>query len=316
MVKPTTALHPRPSDTGVEMPTIGLGWLRGTVRGHHEPVMTLLSGFFGPVSNRPGGIPWYRSSAQLLDGRVTVGWDGLGGAAGTVMLDVRQQALDHLGWESSLMLAAALDLLGFKPSRIDVWMDDHARLADPADVRAALVRGDVVTHAQGHEWQENSRGGATAYIGSRSSERYLRVYRTAPVHGYEATRWELESKGDAAGDALRLLLAGQTTGDQPMHAVAGLIIAFVDFRARAGSEHGARAPRLVWWAALVGTLAGIRGEVAKRVDDFGRRVGWLMRQVAPTLAAVWARPEYGNGWLNGLLDDGLGRAGGYAWARS
>ena len=134
---------PPVSETGVEMPTVGLGWLKGTIRGSHEEALRVLESFFGPVAHRPTGTRWYRSSATLLNTRVMVAWDGVGSAAGTVMVDVPQSALDHLGWHHGLMLASALDTAGFRPSRMDVFVDDRQRLADPSDVYAAMTAGEA-----------------------------------------------------------------------------------------------------------------------------------------------------------------------------
>jgi DNA relaxase NicK len=303
---------PPVSDTGVEMPNVGLGWLRGTVRVDPQVVMDALRPFFGQSITRPFGVRWYASAATLLDRRVTIAWDGYGGASGTTLVDVTQTALDHLGWEMSLDLAATLQDLGLKPSRIDIYFDDRRALADPLDVHAALEAGQVVTHAQGYELRTNSAGGATAYIGARTSERYLRTYRTGPTHGYEGSRWEMETKGLAAAD----VLAALTTADDPASALVVQIVSFVDFRDRAGVQHGDRAPRLAWWAALVGSLARVRGTVCQRIDTLARRALWVRSQVAPSLAVLAAAPGYGQVWLTEMLHDGRRRSGGTAWLAS
>lgn len=304
---------PPESETGVEMTgDVGIGWARGSIRGlEPDVVIGALAPFLGSSTPRGGGTRWYQASATLDDRRAMVAWDGQGSAAGTVLVDVTQQAFDGLGFERGLALLRTLHGLGWRPSRLDVWADDREGLADPSDVLAALEAGQVVTHAQGHEWRSNSQGGATAYVGSRSSERFLRVYRTGPVHGYAGTRWELELKGEAARGALGLLLGDRDAATTAVQ----LVIAFVDFRDRVGLGHGERAARLPWWAALVGSLERVRGVAAHRVDGLARRVTWLARQVAPTLAAIWAEPAYGSAWLNGLLADGLDRLGGRpGWA--
>ena len=312
---------PPVSETGVEMTgRVGVGWLRGTIRGvEPEDVTRTLAPWLGPSFPRGGGTRWYRSSAVLDDRRAMVAWDGQGNAAGTVLVELTQQAFDRLGWDRSRAVVDALRALGLRPSRLDLWADDREGLADPQDVLAALEAGQTVTHAQGHEWRSNSAGGATAYVGSRESERFLRVYRTLPVHGYVGTRWELESKGDAARDAMaRLLRDPSAPGATAALVVPELIVAFVDFRDRAGIAHGDRAPRLAWWARLVGSMARVRGAAAVRIDGAAKRAAWVVRQVGPTLAALWASPRYGNGWLNEVLSEGLGRLGGGepAWART
>jgi DNA relaxase NicK len=311
----TPTAPPPSSETGVEMPTVGVGWLRGTLRADPETVFDALAPFFGRPTVRPGGTRWYAASASLIDRRVQVAWDGYGSAAGTTMVDVTQTALDHLGWQRSLDLAASLRELGFRPSRVDVYMDDRARLADPLDVHAALEAGQAVTHAQGYQLTTNSYGGATTYLGRRTSERFLRVYRKGHETADQAdprNRWELETKGLAAADVLLAL----TTTDQPAAAVVAAIVGFVDFRDRAGVQHGDRAPRLDWWTALVGTLARVKGAARQRIDTLARRALWVRTQVAPSLAVLVAAVGYGDVWLAELLHDGRRRAERFQWASS
>lgn len=295
------------------MTAVGLGWLRGTIRTGTDEALAILAPFFGPSSPRSGGTRWYGSSATLADRRVLVAWDGIAQAAGTVMIDVTQTALDGLGWAGALDLAAALTGVGFRASRVDVFVDDRARRASARVTRAAIAEGHYVSHAQPGGYHEDDRtGAATAYLGARESERMLRVYDKDPNGEDPRTRFELELKGDAARDALARLV----NQPDPDRTATGLLLGFVDFRERAEGERGDRAPRLAWWAALVLDVEKVRGVAAVVVDSLARRAGWVRRQVAPTLAALWARPEYGNRWLNEVLGDGLDRAGGMAWASS
>jgi DNA relaxase NicK len=299
------------------MTTVGLGWLRGTFRIDHDGVHDLLRPFFGDPSERSGGTRFYNRSSSMADGRVTVAWEGVGNAGGTVMVEITQTALDVLGWDRGLALLAAVEAAGFHASRLDLFVDDRQRHADARAIRAAILDGSYVSHAQPGGYHEDDRtGAATAYLGSRQSERMLRAYDKDPNGADPRTRFELELKGEGARSAMALLLDRTTLTADPLGSVVGLLLAFVDFRDRAGTVHGDRSPRLDWWAALVGSLGAVRGVVAVRVDSLARRARWVARQVAPTLAAIWARPEYGSAWLNEVLSDGLDRSGGFQWARS
>jgi DNA relaxase NicK len=231
------------------------------------------------------------------------------------MVDITQTALDGLGWTRSLDLSQALLTAGLRASRLDLYLDDRKRRASARVVRGAIVQGDYVSHAQpGGYREDDTTGAATAYLGSRESERFLRAYDKDPNGEDPRTRWELENKGATARIALDLIASAHRTPDAARALVPGLLRAFVDFCDRDPGARGDRAPMLDWWQALMGDFAKVRGAVAVKVDSLARRVTWLRRQVAPTLAAVWARPEYGNGWLNDVLSDGLDRAGGLAWA--
>jgi len=313
MADPTTA--PPLSETGVEMTTVGLGWLRGTLRTDPEAVMALLRPHLGESSPRSGGTRWFRQSAHLADRRAMVAWDGIGQAAGRVMVDVSQTALDALGWDGARALLADLLGAGFRTSRIDLYLDDRARRASARLLRAAIVDRQYVSHAEPGGYHEDDRtGAATAYLGSRESERFLRGYDKDPNGEDPRTRYELEVKGETAKWVSEAVASADAAS--AVSVVCAHLLAFVDFRERVEGDRGDRAPRLAWWAALVDGFTKARGVVAVKVDSLARRAGWLRRQVSPTLAAIWAHPGYGNGWLNDLLGDGLDRAGGLTWARN
>lgn len=314
MAEPTTA--PTLSETWVEMTTVGLGWLRGTLRTDPESVMALLRPHLGESSARSGGTRWFRQSAYLADRRVVVAWDGIGQAAGRVMVDVTQTALDGLGWEGSRALLSDLLGAGFRASRVDLYVDDRReRRASARVVRGAVVDRQYVSHADPGGYREDDHtGAATAYLGSRESERFLRVYDKDPNGFDPRTRYELETKGEVARLVASAVAAAPAVDAAAV--VCAHLLAFVDFRHRSDGDRGDRGARLAWWSALVDGFTKARGVVAVKVDSLARRAGWLRRQVAPTLAAIWARPDYGNGWLNELLGDGLDRAGGLTWARN
>ena len=307
---PAQGTPPTLSDTWVEMtdqaPTVGVGWLRGTIRGDLEGVRSLLVEVFGPAQPRAMGTLWYASSEWYGDRRVVVGWDGRGPCAGTVLVDVTQTALDTLGWDGSMHLIRGLVALGFRASRVDVWVDDHARHASARKVRAAIVARRFTSHAQPGGYREDDRtGAATAYLGARESERMLRVYDKDPGQGTARTRYELEMKHATAREVPALLLGA---ADAPRGMISGLLRGFVDFVDREDGERGDRAALTDWWAALVGDLERVKVAVARRVDSLARRALWVRHQVAPTLGLLFAHPGYGTGWLNDVLTDGLGRA--------
>src|SRR3954452_2476620 len=85
MGEPTTP--PPDSDTGVEMPTVGLGWLRGTVRVDPQVVMDALRPYFGQSQTRPFGVRWYGSAPAPVDRSGGLGRDA-----------ARSIGDDRLGW--------------------------------------------------------------------------------------------------------------------------------------------------------------------------------------------------------------------------
>jgi hypothetical protein len=334
---------PPSSKTGVEMPdgpTVGLGWLKGTVRTDPKFAGEILERSFGPGQVRQGGTRWYRQSAQFAGGEVMLAWEGIGQAQGTALIDVHQAALDRLGWSAAVALARDLVTLGLRASRLDVYYDDRDGITAPTTVDGALRSGQAVTHAQKFKLTTDQDDRSTANLGDRSSQRFLRTY-DKPEQDCTRVRWELEHHDEAARSALAAVLGSDTAGGRESCAavaspealtheaphsllvggasartraeqaagvlVLGLISDFVDFRqTSADDQHGSRRPRLAWWARFLGSAVRVRLVVGVRGDSLERRATWLRLQVAPTLAGVWGR--LGNAWLNDLLTEGLDRA--------
>jgi Replication initiation factor len=69
---------------------------------------------------------------------------------------------------------------------------------------------------------------------------------------------------------------------------------------------GDRAVLLPWWSLLVGSAGRARLVGAVVVDTLARKVAWLRRQVAPTLALVFG--VHGSGAVSDLIDEGWHRA--------
>lgn len=99
-------------------------------------------------------------------------------------------------------------------TRLDFALDVYTPGADPMDVKRAWDAGQVRTAARtcGDVGMTGPGGvdlGRTVYLGSRTSERVLRVYDKARLEGVEGVwvRVELECKGDYAHALARSMLA-------------------------------------------------------------------------------------------------------------
>jgi len=91
-------------------------------------------------------------------------------------------------------------------SRVDVAIDVIGMIAPPSDIFKAWKKNKVKTHCrkiQMIEALDNNRdaAGSTVYVGSRKSDRMLRIYDKAIESGGDEELWlriEAELKGDAA----------------------------------------------------------------------------------------------------------------------
>lgn len=183
-----------------------------------------------------------------------------GGSMG-VHVQLPGQALQALGVEKALRICREL---GGKVSRIDVAVDCKGQ-SDASDVYGSHLSGGMVTRAQRVNMVVGTEGN-TVYVGSRTSERFLRVYDKAAQMKIEGnwTRIEMECKGDRAK-----WIAGYVT-TEGLRGVGALIADFVD------------CPGVDWYHdALHREHVEIGTPQGKKMTDTR---AWLMGTVAKTLA--------------------------------
>jgi len=174
-------------------------------------------------------------------------------------------------------------------ARLDVAVDDERpdRIM-PDDVLAAVESNrELVTHSTERNYTKGlgMKRGATVTFGRRGSRRYLRCYdKEAQSMGeHVATRWELETRDEAADVLLAALAVTENWGAL----VSDNIASFVDFRDRTASFNVSECPRSPWFAALVGLVSGKwkpYPPTAPRTIENTRT--WLRTQVARSLAMV------------------------------
>jgi len=118
------------------------------------------------------------------------------------------------GLDLADVLRHAVEGVTGRVTRLDFALDVYTPGADPMDLKRAWDAGQVRTPARtcGDVGMTGPGGvdlGRTVYLGSRTSERVLRVYDKARLEGFEGVwvRVELECKGDYAHALARSMLA-------------------------------------------------------------------------------------------------------------
>jgi hypothetical protein len=217
---------PPESNTGVEPVTVAVDWWHGTralsvadltredLPGAGVPDLERLLGHglarcLGSVtgsrgSHTLGPTGHYQSGVAADDGGWSVKWDGSGGARRTALLTVT-----GAGWSSippeghPAALGALQGLTEGRTSRLDLAGDAAAGARHPRWYFDRRVAARTRTRRGAWTLTERGDGGETLYVGSRTSERFLRIYRRPG-----AIRHELELKGDLA----RLVAAAAAAG--------------------------------------------------------------------------------------------------------
>jgi len=180
--------------------------------------------------------------------------------------------------------------IGGQVSRLDIAIDTDEAW-DVEDFRKAIKSGEVDTRAR-KAGVYDGLNGWTVYVGSRSSEKFLRIYdKAAETKTTDPwTRIELECKGDFAQSIAKGINA-EGYGMIPL-----VIRAFAHF------------PTLPCWERVTG--GGGVYLATPKVERHSNTRGWLLQTVAPVLVRMVNNdPSFLDAWSTriGML---LAAAGG------
>lgn len=190
------------------------------------------------------------------------------------------RSLTEQGVTAVEMLVWSLENQG-RISRLDLAIDVFDVKIDPiALAKSERVKSEPGTarkwsYIQGHD------GGTTAYIGSRKSERFLRIYDKAAEQrraGELWTRFELELKSDSARAAAKHF-ALLSDGERPEY-IKGLIKALFNPADETFQE----------------AMQGVAEPLKTEKDTEDNTVDWLLGTVARTMAKTMGRRADVNVW--------------------
>jgi DNA relaxase NicK len=284
--------------------TAGIGGFRGSsVFGDREYIIATVAAYLGEAAYLDHGSKWYAQMATVGLNGSSVQWEHRNGSGAGVFVEVHQSDCDELGVGRTLDLVRDLKAGGFTLTRFDTYVDVIGGPRPEVTV-AAFDEGQKVTRAQDRKFEDEKVHGhrqQIARIGSRSGRWYLRHYEDHEKHAQGEARWELEAHHEGAEAVAAALLAGEDLAS--VHWAH--VVAYIDFRDRAGTPHGERAPRLDWFEDLVAATVAAIVRLPARVDHLGKRVDWVMRQVSRSLASLYV--AFGPELVEEVLSRGIDR---------
>lgn len=184
--------------------------------------------------------------------------------------DLRNLELVGLDPRDIIRNAAAWPEVRF--TRIDLAIDFRDGEADPYDLHDAFTAGRVKTHVKECQRTDQHtrhavRKGATVYLGSRTSERFLRCYDKAAEQGVEGdwTRLELELKRAQARRAVKGLL-----DSTPAATAAWMLREYIQ-------------TDIAWLEAALDELADPAIDIPPAPRHEGDREVWLHEQAGPAV---------------------------------
>ena len=193
-----------------------------------------------------------------------------------VHLSYGGRALSSLA-EHGITATSLLDWVlgsGGKITRIDLAIDVFGQVIDPCAL--AVMPRVVTSPGSARKWSsvQGHDGGATAYVGSRKSERFLRIYDKAKEQARSDllwTRFELELKSDSARAAAKYLNA-ITDAERPEY-IKGLIKNLFNPQDDLFQE----------------IMTGSADPLKTVKDTTDKTYDWLVKSVARSVAKVMAR---------------------------
>ena len=183
--------------------TIALDWLAGTFNGGSKHELEFINKYASAATVQPS-TPRHGYTDATVDGNgVNVLWNTSRDEMGThvVLPGSSLRKLQELsGVQLETLLRDATNA-GLKISRLDLAKDIIGQAIDLETVYQSLVGGRNAGTARTFSKIQSNDGGFTVYVGSRQSEKFIRIYNKAAQEGISNQHWyryELETKGMVA----------------------------------------------------------------------------------------------------------------------
>lgn len=182
------------------MQSVTIDWLSFTFKEHvNAQRFKSLSPYLDPsIATTPRF--GYRYATASADGilHLTVMASGMGGEH-YIYPGSALAALYSQGYSPFFVLGNAVSC-GAKVTRLDLAKDVTGENVQLEDIWQDIQAGNYTGASQAHSRIESDNGGYTIYIGSRVSEKFIRIYDKGVENGTHTDwkRCELELKGDTA----------------------------------------------------------------------------------------------------------------------
>ena len=207
------------------------------------------------------------------------------------------------------LLHRLIHIHGAKINRIDLTVDDFSRSMLPEYIRDANQAGNYSGYRKGNfQYITDDNGdcysaGWTIYLGSRTSDKFVRYYNAKIKHGIDAFRYEVEYKDETANVIANAIantiakdnakynssmIAKNKVDETLSSMLCALIIGKTAFIDRTNADRLSRSVPLPFWQDFVTRMGGkgIRLSPPTIKPTMERAIAWLERSVAGTLAMV------------------------------
>lgn len=263
--------------TGIKM---GVDWISATSKKHTHTDLIEMAQCYSPGEQiECGGQNGYRNQVRS-DAGWDVHWDNINSPE-SVMVNYRGKVLNRLvGWERLFLLGELVDQ-DLNLTRLDICADLHGPDQTLVDDLAALRQEDAYAVSTSQIDASDNDGkstGKTVYLGSRSSQRFIRVYDKSAEQGLGSRFWtraEAVFKRDYATSAAAALIKCERSGtrdDSWTDLARALVFDPYPFKPSCTPEA---------WTALRGSTPTPTTEADRRRRDLDALRGHIRRTVLP-----------------------------------
>lgn len=173
-------------------------------------------------------------------------------------------------------------------TRLDVAIDDTRVYFSVGDIDSYRRNGQIVSKMRNYMYtlsgeMRGKKTGETVYFGSRQSDVMLRIYDKClqTKADFPWVRWEFECKGDKLAELVKVI-----SNRVPLGEVAfGLLSSY--FRiVLLDDDNQTRRSVLPLWREFTAACSPLKLTVVQRQKTIDDKIGWLNRQVMPTIAGL------------------------------
>lgn len=267
--------------------------------------------FFSPGVPMFAGVLW-ENTGQTFDG-MKVAYNILDSGFVRCWVSIPGTCFHRIELRTALeVLVYMRDVCGWKCSRIDAKIRDLLRRKTPTELAILARNGEVARVKKYYSCGSGDIGEVTVdtvYLGSRQSERFLRVYDALPVHKVDAIDWEMQCRDELAQQTFNSLCdcynAPIDCRDNLVSAyISGVVLGVVEFVHKIPGVRLSRCPRHQWWLDFIKDVGErIRHSIPSKTYTVDRCLQWLNKQVVTMMSALrnGLGATYFDEWLQGEM---------------
>lgn len=305
---PITSATDNTSNTGIDL-VQSIDWFQFTIKfasfKQFEQCIDFVVGYaddtayFEPGKVDRKGIIWKNSGGSAKG--IRFWWNEPSPETGEIgggMVGIPSSVLSQMSVENIWrMMTGLLNVYSVKCTRIDIAIDDYSKGLPIDEIEKALLNGNFTGFRKPRKVDslEKDGSGFTYYLGSRKSDKFVRIYDKSYESKGKLDCWRIEGefKDERASEIFKQYAqfdreSFETIGHKYL---AGVLFGSFDFidrenvkrASRSERKRASRSERLPWWDKVVNMISRIKISLPRPTKSTDRQDQTLKKQWAPSL---------------------------------